>query len=352
MKRALLFAICVLLIGATVGQAKEEPRTNPNHYTVPAPLGRAYSEGFEAGVPPAGWTLISTPGHTQALQTTWFQGVSLPYEGMGYATCLYDPALVPQDEWLHFNGSITAVDHHLNFAAYASYYWMVSPYMNYDLVVTVNGTPVWSMQADTSWNTSFQYYIFDVDLSAYIGQTVDIGFGYVGTDGAELAVDAVGINGGFTPPPPPAGDTCETAVALPCGAFNVTGTTVGSANNYDPLSGGCTGYSATGPDVVYYTDLAVGGVFSVTMSTGGVWDDSIYLVTDCANVAGSCVAGDDQYPDMSTFTYTATTAGRYYLIVDGYGGASGSYTITGTNPCGPPVATEPTTWGTLKGLYR
>ncbi len=340
-----------------MSQAKEESVTNPfggrTHVTDPS---RDYLEGFETSVPPAGWTLISTPNHTQVNFMTWYQYNYDPYDGFWYADVLGDhptdgSPYTAQDEWMTFNYAITATENHINFAAYASYYWMVTPYPNCDLQVCVNGTPLWHMNLETF--ASWEWNIYDVDLSAYIGQTVEIGLRYVGNWGAEVGLDDVGINAGYVPPPPPPGDTCADALLLPCGAFSVTGTTTGANNNYDP--GGsttCTGYYETGPDVVYYTDLPVGGVFNVTMSTGGMWDDAIYLVTDCANVVASCVAGADLYPDGSTFTYTVPTAGRYYLIVDGWGGGYGAYTITGTNPCVPPTAVQPTTWGSLKGMYR
>jgi len=396
MKRALVLAICLLLAGAAVGQAEKE-RSNPFHHgPQPADPTRSYFEGFESAVPPAGWTLTSTAGHTQALYTTWYQESYDPFENYYYADCQYDSAyLSPQDEWLKFSATITAPDNHLNFAAYASYYWMVTPYANYDLQVTVNGTMLWSMQADPTWNLSWTYYIFDVDLTAYEGQTVEIGFGYIGYDGAEAGLDAVGLNSGYTPPPSgaccdplgactfvqegscyapsvwhgdwvcapvnpcpappvPANDTCAGAIQIPCGPFTISATTFGATNDYNVVSSACTGYSITqGPDVTYYVDMSVGDIFQVTMTTTG-WDDAIYLVKDCANMA-TCVAGDDAYPDGSTFVYVvpAGGAGRYYLIVDGYSSSAyGDFTITGTANCVPPVPVEETNWGTIKALYR
>ena len=86
------------------------------------------------------------------------------------------------------------------------------------------------------------------------------------------------------------------------------------------------GYRETGPDVTYVLDLQVGDVLTVSYDTP-TYDGSIYLVTDCANVATSCVIGEDD-PEPETFTYPVTTAGTYYLIADAYtSSTSGTFTL-------------------------
>ncbi|MBD3368543.1 MAG: hypothetical protein GF405_10315 [Candidatus Eisenbacteria bacterium] len=346
MKRTLIIAICLMMV-ATVAFA-EKPAEDAKY--APEKSGttivdRDYDEGFETSVPPAGWTTtITNPSYT------WQQTTLSFYEGAAAAECVYDPALVPQDEWMFFDYTIGPGETHLNFAAMASYYWAVDPYQNYNLFVTVNGTTVWDFVTDYATETSYEWKVYDIDLSAYDGQTVTIGFGYVGSDGAQGAFDRIGINDGYTPPPPPPGDTCEDPLVLPNGEFTInTDTTIEGLNNdYDPGSGGCTGYGASGADLVYVTNLDVGQTLSVLMNAD--YDDSIYLITDCADPVGSCVAGSDLYPSGSNFTYTATAAGVYYLIVDGYSGA-GTATITGTNE-GNVTAVDDASWSTIKALYR
>lgn len=346
MKRTLIIAICLMMVASVAFAEKpaEDAKfaTDKSNYTI---LDRDYSEGFETSVPPAGWTTtITNPSYT------WQQTTVSFYEGAAAAECVYDPNLVPQDEWMFFDYAITAAESHLNFAAMASYYWAVDPYQNYNLFVTVNGDVVWDFLSDYATETSYEWAVYDIDLSAYVGQTVTIGFGYVGSDGAQGAFDRIGINDGYTPPPPPENDTCEGALPLPNGDFVLETNTglPGTNNDYDPGSGGCTGYSATGADLVWYTNLDVGQTLTVLMNAD--YDDSIYLLTDCADPIGSCVAGDDQYPSGSTFTYTATAAGTYYLIVDGYSGA-GTATITGTNE-GNVTAVDDASWSCIKALYR
>jgi len=54
-----------------------------------------------------------------------------------------------------------------------------------------------------------------------------------------------------TPPPPPDNDVCSGAIEIPrCSTGSLNGDTSTAHNDYDPGSGGCTGYSAAGLDVV------------------------------------------------------------------------------------------------------
>ncbi len=341
MKYIAILAICLVLAVSPAFAAKQAPAdkysAEPTSITI---SNRDYDEGFETSVPPAGWTtVITNTGYT------WEQSTS-SYEG-SYSACVYYDYV--QDEWMFFDYAIVAGEDHLNFAAMASYYWAVDPYQNYNILVTVNGTTVWDFLTDHASDVSFEWSVYDIDLSDYDGQTVTIGFGYVGDDGAQGCFDRVGINDGYTPPPPPENDTCADALPLPSGDFLLETDTSAAANDYDPGSGGCTGYAATGPDLVWYAVLEVGQTLTVLMNAN--YDDSIYLITDCGDPVASCVAGEDLYPSGSSFTYTATEAGTYYLIVDGYGSGAGTATISGTNE-GNVTAVDNTSWTCIKSLYR
>ncbi len=85
------------------------------------------------------------------------------------------------------------------------------------------------------------------------------------------------------------------------------------------------------------------------------YDGSIYLVTDCNDAPGTCVAGDDCYPNPCTdlINYTNTTGGNveYWLIVDGFTGFGLGHLSGMTGVClTSPV--EPTTWGHIKSLHK
>lgn len=165
-----------------------------------------------------------------------------------------------------------------------------------------------------------------------------------------IASYTLDITAGTAPPPPPANDLCEGAIAIGHGAFSIDGDLSDANDDYTPGSGGCTGYGATGPDLVYTFGLEAGESFEVTMTTDG-FDDSIYLVTDCADPAGSCVAGSDLYPDGSNFSFTATEDVQLYLIVDAYSGAGGVFNITGVNG-GNVVGNEDVSFSSLKASFR
>lgn len=141
---------------------------------------------------------------------------------------------------------------------------------------------------------------------------------------------------------PPANDTCASATPLTIGT-PVTGTTIGGARNYNAgLEGtGCTGFAQPGPDVVYSVALAQDQAITVTLSNPAAnFDGAIALVgpevASCdASPITTCVAGADKTFDGEgeTFTYTATTAGTYYVVVDAFApNEGGTFTLGVTSP--------------------
>ena len=156
---------------------------------------------------------------------------------------------------------------------------------------------------------------------------------------------------GATPPPPaPENNTCEGALPLPFGdnfSFNSTGAT----NDYSAPAGGCTGYSSMGVDVVYYVDLVEDQQF--TVSCQATYDIAIYLVSDCADIENTCVAGSDNTVSagFEEIIFDAAQApGRYFLILDGYSssGVVGDWDVTVDGV----VATDAATFGSVKSMYR
>ncbi|MBX3396098.1 MAG: hypothetical protein KF841_12100 [Phycisphaerae bacterium] len=156
------------------------------------------------------------------------------------------------------------------------------------------------------------------------------------TDQPNLAAcDAVGgvFQGALTtcattvcPQPNP---TCETAIAIDCDTFFLSGSNIGAGNNYDPTAAGCTGYAATGPDVVYSFTPTADTVMTVTMTPTAVsFDGSMYVVTDCFDILGTCVAGSDNFPALvEQVTFAATTGITYYIIVDAFSGTGGTFDL-------------------------
>lgn len=138
---------------------------------------------------------------------------------------------------------------------------------------------------------------------------------------------------------PPPNDTCEGAILLTCGNISLSGSTDQATNNYAfvDTANSCTGYASYGKDVVYKLNVGVGD--SLWINYQNVADGSIYLVSDCNDVDGSCVAGSDDSSNPGTtesLRYRFVVSGIYYLILDSYGlNTSGVWTASGQLICGP-----------------
>jgi len=155
--------------------------------------------------------------------------------------------------------------------------------------------------------------------------------------------------------PPPENDTCAGALPLPCGNISLSGSTAFATHDYTPLAsgtGGCTGFTALGRDVVYSRNAVAGDILNISYTSSA--DGSVYIVTDCTNPSGTCVAGKDATVSgqAETLSYTFPTTGLYYLILDSFGAnTSGTWTLTGTLDCGT-VGVEQRQWTFMKSLYR
>ena len=345
MRRRLLPLVILAILSlaiAAIAADKVPPRTNDGRNVYRTEAVRAYVEGFEGAFPPAGWLqTITNPAYT------WVQDFATPFEG---AAAAYVPwqAGIPQDEALSFVYTINSAanEDHLIFATEGSMYWAA----NANFTVEVDGVEVYNFLNEfTAGNWIWD--LVDVDLSAYDGQTVTIAFIYAGDDGADHYFDAVAIDEGAPPPPPPpANDLCENAIDLrEQGLTDFVVDLCLAANDYSALSGGCTGYTSTGKDLVYKIFLGLGE--TITASMQGTHDAALWLVTDCADAANTCVVGADATVSegYETITYVAPAAGWFYMIVDGYGTDSCSLTTVSIDA---PVSNEDASWSDVKSMYR
>jgi hypothetical protein len=131
---------------------------------------------------------------------------------------------------------------------------------------------------------------------------------------------------------PIANDQCAGAIAVGTGG-TFTGDTTNAAGDYSPGAGGCTTYAEASRDVTYRVTLAQGERLQASLNAA--WDSALYLVSDCANISGTCLAGQDN-GNPEEIDYTAASAGMYYLIVDGWGSAAGTFTLNVS--ISPPVS--------------
>ena len=350
MLRTLFLLMAVICVVAAPALADKETDKVSPRLQMSADDGRDLFEGFEGAWPPAGWLTSSDTGHLP--NETWFQSNISTFEGAFSAECNWDPGLIPQDNHLSFDFTIGPGEDHLNFQIAGSAYWSI----NYDCSIKVDGVEVasWADLVVDNWI----FMLMDVDLSAYTGMTVTIDFNYVGLDGAAIYLDAVGINEGYEPPPPPeppVNDLCEGAIEVPAGAFFFNGDNTNAASDYPLASGSCTGFSFTGLDMVYLVCMEPGDVLTVTLTPNPIWDSAMYLATDCADPFNTCVWGmDSTVSAPETGSYTATETVNLYLVVGGYSSfGAGPFTLDGTlTGDGCIVPTEETTWGALKDLYK
>jgi len=201
-----LLFISLFFVSSSISQNKiKEKEVNaksifglkPNWTPIPASVieSELLNEGFESGaIPPTGWTHTITNS-----AFTWYIDNFSPYEGVYNATLEYDPALVPQDEWL-ISPSFSlasATNGTLSFAFSTSYFWHVDPNDNGDMFVKISSdggttwTDIW-IENDFGVFTSFVWYEVILDISAYAGQSdLKVAFEYVGVDGAQYSLDKI-----------------------------------------------------------------------------------------------------------------------------------------------------------------
>lgn len=147
------------------------------------------------------------------------------------------------------------------------------------------------------------------------------------------------------------GDTVATATAISVLPFTGAGTTVGYVNDYDAV---CPYPNSTSPDVVYSLVPCQTGSLDITLCAASDYDTKLYVVDAALNILA---CNDDFCPGYvselmaANGTAVAVTAGvQYYVIVDGYGGDSGNYTIDITGmDCTTPV--EEGSFSTVKSLF-
>ena len=117
---------------------------------------------------------------------------------------------------------------------------------------------------------------------------------------------------------PPAGDTCAQATSISPGAlpFAEDATLATALNNIDPGFGGCA--PGGGSDVVYSFTPSATDTYTIGAAPSSGFDISLYIVTDCANPAGTCVAGTNAVGfDRGEFLTPTLNAGtQYFIVVD------------------------------------
>lgn len=139
----------------------------------------------------------------------------------------------------------------------------------------------------------------------------------------------------FPAPTDQGGETIALATVIAALPYSNTGTTSGYINDYDEV---CPYSGSTSPDVVYAYTPAANGAIDITLCNDATAYDSKLYVYDIPNpITGDAIACNDDFcttalsPYVSELLGVPVTGGTtYYIVVDGYGGASGAYEITVT----------------------
>jgi hypothetical protein len=152
------------------------------------------------------------------------------------------------------------------------------------------------------------------------------------------------------------GDTVATATPIGILPYNGSGTTLGYADDYDEV---CPYTGSTSTDVVYSLVPCEDGLLNISLCIAPTdYDTKLYVYDADLNLVG---CNDDFCSVPISFVSELTAAQGepvpvsagmlYYIVVDGYAGASGNYGIEITGmECS--TATQDETWSSTKSLYR
>ncbi|MCB9265066.1 MAG: T9SS type A sorting domain-containing protein [Lewinellaceae bacterium] len=123
------------------------------------------------------------------------------------------------------------------------------------------------------------------------------------------------------PPPPPANDDCADAIELSCNT-TVSGSTEQASADGAPT---CDGVSNTSAGVWY---TFVGSSRIVNLNTCGSGFDTKLSVYTGACGDFTCVASNDDYCGLqSSVSFVPVQGVQYYVLVHGFGSATGNYSL-------------------------
>ena len=123
------------------------------------------------------------------------------------------------------------------------------------------------------------------------------------------------------------GDECFSAETVTCSVTPYTGSTTGYTLGVDPTGGtGCGAGSYSAP-TRWFKLAGTNELVTVDLS-GSAFDTRVTIMSGTCG-ALTCVAGDDDSGTGTTsmISFNAFTGNDYYIIVHGFGTASGSYTM-------------------------
>ncbi len=117
---------------------------------------------------------------------------------------------------------------------------------------------------------------------------------------------------------------CETGFDVSCGfSENWSTLNIGSTDEIDSYS--CSAFNESGREYAYRFTPAVNTIMNIALTPEAGVDLDLFVLSDDGNQL--CESGDcDIYADSSVEA-TFPGGGEYWIVVDGYNGAEGSYSI-------------------------
>ena len=116
-----------------------------------------------------------------------------------------------------------------------------------------------------------------------------------------------------------AGDTCADALAIGALPFDHVGDSRLHAADYHYEKGWCPGFNAKygqgSSDVAYAFTAPAAGVYTMTLDAH--FDASLFVVTDCADIAGTCLAAHRSGSGQERINVTLEQGEAVFVIVDG-----------------------------------
>jgi len=142
------------------------------------------------------------------------------------------------------------------------------------------------------------------------------------------------------------GDTCGSATVIPGLPYTDDGTTVGYTDDYDEE---CPYTGSTSPDVVYSYTPAANVAVDITLCVGTTnYDTKVYVYEGSCPGGGAVACNDDDCTaplygsafNSAVYNVPLTGGQTYFIVVDGYSGDSGPYSIEVTEWQPPPPPPE------------
>ena len=119
--------------------------------------------------------------------------------------------------------------------------------------------------------------------------------------------------------------TCTSTDVITCGDV-IQSTTVGAPSTVASYACDPT-WAETGPERIFAFAAPADGSFTVTLSGEASLDADLFVLEEACN-PWSCIAHEGGFGTSNTATFAAVAGETYFIVVDGYGGYEGPFTLT------------------------